>query len=344
MKEDILKKLRNLIETAKKEIKAIKTEKELEEKRIKYLGRKSELISILRKVRELPENERSEVGKKANDAKKEIKISLQDSLKITAGIKLEKLKEESIDLTYPGKDEKIGRLHPITQMYNEVVQVFTELGFTIMEGPDIEDDWHTFEMLRMPKDHPARDAQDTYYIKGMEILPRTHTSAAQSRAMIQQKPPIKILVPGRCYRNEKVDPRHTDIFYQFEGLVINETASLKDLKATLTEAFRRLLESEKINIRFRHSHFPYTEPSIEVDGTCAMCEGKGCRVCSKSGWVELCGAGMVHPEVLENFGIDSEKYQGYAFGPGIERFIMLKYQLPDLRLLLENDLRTLKQF
>jgi len=340
----MITKLKQSLENLVNELEGINTKEELNDIKIKYLGRKSDLIVLLRSIKELPEEERAEAGRQGNQIKKSIESLIEKkSIEITNSKSKEYI-NQGIDITYPGKQMQLGKLHPITQMYDEVVDVFRELGFTIWEGPDIVDDWHCFEMLRMPKDHPARDSQDTYYIEKDRILPRTHTSAAQSRAMIQLEPPIKVLVPGRCYRNEKVDPRHTDQFYQFEGLVLDENASVKDLKATLTEAFRRLLNNNDIEIRFRHNHFPYTEPSIEVDATCINCNGKGCPYCSKSGWIELCGAGFVHPEVLENFGIDSEKYQGYAFGPGIERFVALKHKIPDARLMLENDIRTLKQF
>jgi len=341
---EAIKQLEELVKSLKSEIKAVKNDKELQDLKIKYTGRKSELNTILRSIKNLPKEEKSVIGKESNKtkiqieeilARKEIDLQKQEEKEIL---------EEKIDLTFPGKKTPLGNLHPITQMYNKVVRVFRELGFTIVEGPDIETDWHCFEMLRMQKDHPARDMQDTYYIEEGEVLPRTHTSAVQIRTLMNQKPPIKILAPGRCYRNEKPDPRHTETFYQFEGLVIDEKTSLKDLKSTLTSAFRRLLENDDVKLRFRHNHFPYTEPSIEVDGTCVMCGGKGCRTCGGDGWVELCGAGQVHPEVLENFGINSDKYQGYAFGPGIGRFVMLRHQVPDTRLLFENDLRTLEQF
>lgn len=339
-----LEELKSLLDSLKKELKEVKDENQLQEVKIKYTGRKSKLIEILRSIKDLPKDQKAEVGKQGNITKNEIDNLIDERENSLNKEKATEMAGEKIDLTYPGNKEEMGKLHPITQMYDEVVDVFRELGFTIWEGSDIVDDWHCFEMLRMPKDHPARDSQDTYYIEDGKILPRTHTSSAQSMAMLQLEPPIKVLVPGRCYRNEKVDPRHTDQFYQFEGLVIDEKASVKDMKATLTEAFRRLLNNDEIEIRFRHNHFPYTEPSIEVDATCINCGGKGCSFCSKSGWIELCGAGFVHPEVLENFGIDTEKYQGYAFGPGIERFVALKHKIPDARLILENDIRTLEQF
>lgn len=339
-----LQELKNLISELQKELKEVTSAEQLQQTRVKYTGRKSKLIEILRSIRNLPKEEKRNVGKEGNITKNKIEELLERKVTELAQKDEKEILNEKIDLSFPGTKTKLGRLHPITQMYNNVVSIFRELGFTIMEGPDIETDWHCFEMLRMPKDHPARDTQDTYYIEEGKILPRTHTSSVQVRTLMKKKLPIKILSPGRCYRNEKPDPRHTETFYQFEGLVIDEKSSLKDLKATLTTAFRRLLNNDEIEIRFRHNHFPYTEPSIEVDATCVACGGKGCNICSKSGWIELCGAGMVHPEVLENFGINSEKYQGYAFGTGIERFVILNYQLPDSRLLFENDLRTLEQF
>lgn len=340
----MLSKLKQLLNDLVKDLEAVNNEKALQEIRVKYTGRKSQLIELLRSIKDLPVEEKAEAGKQGNITKNQIEELIEKKSEELSNQKDQQILEEKIDLTYPGEKVELGKLNPITQMYDEVVDVFRELGFTIWEGPDIVDDWHCFEMLRMPKEHPARDAQDTYYIEAGKILPRTHTSSAQSLAMIQLEPPIKVLVPGRCYRNEKVDTRHTDQFYQFEGLVIDEKASVKDMKATLTEAFRRILNNEKIELRFRHNFFPYTEPSIEVDATCVNCNGKGCSYCSNQGWIELCGAGFVHPEVLENFGIDSEKYQGYAFGPGIERFVALKHNIPDARILLENDIRTLKQF
>ncbi len=310
--------------------------------RIQFLGTKGSIKSLMAEMKNVsPENKR-EMGQVLND------------LKLFAETKYEKLKkinsngqtvtESTIDLTLPGNALPLGSRHPISIVRNKIVSIFQRLGFAVAEGPEIENDWHNFTALNLPENHPARDMQDTFYVsQNPDWMLRTHTSSVQVREMEKGKLPIRIICPGRVYRNETISARAHCFFHQVEGLYIADDVSFADLKQTLY-FFVQEMFGEKIKIRFRPSYFPFTEPSAEMDITCLICGGEGCNVCKHTGWVEILGCGMVHPKVLENCGIDSDKYSGFAFGMGIERITMLKYQIKDLRLFSENDLRFLKQF
>lgn len=337
---DQIKKIEQdfLVDTTK-----VNSLQDVENLRVKYLGRKSQLMTILGSISILPIEERKDVGKSANLLKNFIEKTLSEvkqRLSSTSNVKL-----GIIDLTEPSKKNYIGKVHPISQIIEEVVEVFGQFGFEWVEGPEIETDWYCFEALNMPEDHPARDMQDTFYLdEEMHVLPRTHTSAVQIRYGLSHKPPFRIVVPGRVYRNEAVDARHTFMFHQFEAMIVDETTTVADCKSIITQVARRLLRNNKLEIRFRVAYFPYTEPSFEIDGTCINCDGKGCRVCSNKGWMELGGLGMVSPQVLGNIGIDPEKYQGFALGFGPERFAMLRHGVKYLPEFFENDLRFNRQF
>lgn len=315
----------------------------LENIRIKYLGKKGELTAVLKGMGKLSPEERPVIGAAAN----EIRIFLEQELEtkkaeIAAKLQEQKLKREVIDVTMPGRRPEIGKLHPLTQVMDHIEDIFIGMGFDIAEGPEVETDYYNFEALNMPKNHPARDTQDTFYINENTIL-RTQTSPMQIRVMEQQKPPIRVLSPGRVYRSDAVDATHSPLFHQFEGLVVDKGVTMADLKGTL-EMFIKALYGEDAKVRFRPHHFPFTEPSAEVDVSCFVCGGEGCRVCKGEGWIEILGCGMVHPKVLSGCGIDPEVYSGFAFGAGLERIAMGKYDIDDLRLFFENDLRFLKQF
>lgn len=321
---------------------APKNAEELEQFRIQYLGSKNILKDLFGAMATLPNERKKEYGQ------------LMNTLKATAEAKFEELKNtgESVavsktnipDLTAPGYSETLGTRHPISIVKNKMIEIFSRIGFTIAEGPEIEDDWHNFTALGTPKDHPARDMQDTFYItEDKNTLLRTHTSSVQIRMMESQKPPLRIIMPGRVYRNETISARAHCTFHQVEGLYIDENVSFADLKQTMYY-FAQEMFGRNTEIRFRPSFFPFTEPSAEMDISCSICGGDGCSVCKHSGWVEIGGCGMVDPIVLENCKIDTKKYAGFAFGMGIERITMLKYQINDLRLYFENDVRLLKQF
>lgn len=315
----------------------------LEELRVKFLGKKGELTAILRTMGQLSAEERPVIGQLANDVRQALESEIeQKKSALTSAQKKAKLESEVIDVTIPGKRQPLARLHPLAQVQRELEDIFLGMGFKIVEGPDIELDYYCFEALNMPKDHPARDTQDTFYITD-NILLRTQTSSVQIRTMEKQKPPIRIISPGRVYRSDTVDATHSPLFHQVEGLVIDRGITMSDLYGTL-ETFVRTLYGDDMRIRFRPHHFPYTEPSAEVDMSCFACGGKGCSMCKGEGWIEILGAGMVHPKVLETCGIDSSVYSGFAFGVGLERITMMKYDIDDMRLLYENDLRFLQQF
>jgi phenylalanyl-tRNA synthetase alpha chain len=306
---------------------------------VKYLGRKGEITQYLRRISALPPDKRPGEGQKANEAKQAL-IHLFEECRI----KLEKTpheKEDGIDVSLPGRPSARGTLHPITRISCEICDIFLKMGFAVAEGPEVEKDWYNFEALNFPKDHPARDMQDTFFISD-DIVLRTHTSPMQIRIMENNSPPLRIIAPGKVYRCDS-DLTHTPMFNQVEGLLVDEYASFGDLKGILT-AFVHQMFDERIALRFRPSFFPFTEPSAEVDISCVICRGKGCRVCSHSGWLEVLGAGMVHPAVFENVGYDTDRYRGFAFGMGVERIAMLKYQVDDIRKYFENDLRFLRQF
>ncbi|MDA2921368.1 phenylalanine--tRNA ligase subunit alpha, partial [Desulfobacterota bacterium AH_259_B03_O07] len=293
-------------------------------------------------LREVPQSERPEMGRLINDSKSIIEDIFDKKLNIIKEDKKQtELLEEKLDVTLPGRGFHLGTKHPVTQVMEEVVGIFEKMGFQVEEGPEVELDYYNFEALNIPPDHPARDMQDTFYISD-DIVLRTHTSPVQIRVMEKQKPPIKIIAPGKVYRCDS-DISHTPMFHQVEGLLVDEKVTFGDLKGVLTE-FARLVFGENLKVRFRPSFFPFTEPSAELDIECVICGGKGCRVCKDTGWLEILGCGMVDPEVFKSVNYDSERYSGFAFGMGIERIAMLKFGINDIRLFFENDLRFLKQF
>ena len=315
----------------------------LNEIRISVLGKKGELTSILKGMKDVAPEDRPMVGQLVNDTRVAIEKELQNKKEaFEKAIRDQKLKQEVIDVTLPPKKIRVGHSHPNTVALEEVERIFVGMGYEVVEGPEVEFDHYNFELLNIPKNHPARDAQDTFYIDENIVL-RTHTSPVQARIMTTRKPPIRIICPGRVYRADEADATHSPVFHQMEGLVIDEKITMGDLKGTLDE-FARQMFDEGVSTRFRPSFFPFTEPSAEVDLTCANCHGEGCRMCKGTGWIEVLGAGMVNPRVLEMCGIDSGKYSGFAFGMGVERMALLKYNIPNLRYLYENDLRFLTQY
>lgn len=328
---------------AKEELASCREIKLLDDLRVKYLGKKGELTAILKQMGKLSAEERPVIGQLANKVRADIEQAITEK---TAVLKSEaqeqKIKFESIDITLPGKKQSLGKLHPMTVVENEIKEIFMGMGFNIADGPEIDDDYHVFEALNLPPDHPARDTQDTFYITD-NILLRTQTSSVQVHVMETQKPPIRIISPGRVYRSDAVDATHSPLFHQIEGLVVDKGITMSDLKGTL-EMLMKKIYGNNCQLRFRPHHFPFTEPSCEVDISCFNCGGKGCSMCKDEGYIELLGAGMVHPKVLEGCGIDSNIYSGFAFGLGLERMVMGRYDINDLRLLYENDLRFLEQF
>ncbi|MBQ9375134.1 MAG: phenylalanine--tRNA ligase subunit alpha [Ruminococcus sp.] len=328
---------------AKEQLESITDPKNLEDFRVKFLGKKSEISNILKQMGKLSPEERPVMGQLANKIRSDIEESIsQRSSSIKAEMDKIKLQAETLDVTLPGKAVKVGNPHPLNAVLEEVEEVFLGMGFDIVEGPEVETDHYCFEALNMPKHHPARDTQDTFYINDNVVL-RTQTSSVQIRTMEKMKPPIRIISPGRVYRSDAVDATHSPLFHQIEGLVIDKGITMSDLKGTLELLMKRLY-GENAEIRLRPHHFPYTEPSAEVDLMCFNCQGKGCSMCKGEGYVELLGAGMVHPKVLEGCGIDPEVYSGFAFGIGLERITMGRYSINDMRLLYENDMRFLEQF
>ncbi|MEZ7872902.1 MAG: phenylalanine--tRNA ligase subunit alpha [Eubacteriales bacterium] len=316
---------------------------ELEQLRVSVLGKKGSLTGLLRGMGQVDPALRPTVGQWINQAREELEGSLsarEEALRSDALRK--RLLDEAIDVTQPGLLPRAGVRHPGSMVLDQVIECFVGLGFEVVEGPQIELDHYNFELLNIPKNHPARDAQDTFYIDDNTVL-RTHTSPVQARVMTTRKPPIRVVCPGRVYRADEVDATHSPVFHQIEGLVIDEHITMADLRGTL-DAFAKRLYGEDIATRFRPSFFPFTEPSAEVDLTCFNCRGKGCRVCKGTGWIEVLGSGMVNPKVLEMCGIDSSKYSGFAFGIGLERITMLRYGIPDMRLMYEGDERFLRQF
>jgi len=316
---------------------------ELDSLRVRFLGKKGELTAILKQMGSLTAEERPVIGQLAN----QVRTALEDSfskkaeeLKVAA--MAEKLKAETIDVTLPGKKIEQGHKHPLTLVLDDIKQMFLGMGFDIVRGPEVETDYYNFEALNIPKDHPARDTQDTFYITE-NILLRTQTSPVQIRTMENHKPPIRIISPGRVYRSDAVDATHSPVFHQIEGLVVDKGVTMADLKGTL-ELFAKKLYGEDSKVRFRPHHFPFTEPSAEVDVMCFNCQGKGCSLCKGEGWIEILGAGMVHPKVLSICGIDPEEYSGFAFGMGLERIVMRRYQIDDMRLFYDNDIKFLSQF
>jgi len=336
------KRVRVIVNGARRELERATTTHDLEQVRVRYLGKKGLLTQLLRSIPSLPPAERPVVGREANAAKAEIEAELGRRLGAVARAERRaRLAADRVDLSLPGRRVVPGSLHPLTRVLDQIIDVFVGLGFTIAEGPEVESDYYNFEALNIPKDHPARDMQDTFYIEE-EILLRTHTSPVQIRTMTRQKPPVRIICPGKVYRRD-ADITHSPMFTQVEGLAVDRDISMGDLKGTL-ELFARELFGPDSRIRFRPSFFPFTEPSAEVDVLCFMCKGGGCRVCKASGWLEILGSGMVHPRVLKTVGYDPEEVTGWAFGMGVERVAMLKYGIDDIRLFFENDLRFLAQF
>lgn len=332
------------IETYRKEIEGyeISNPRQLEEFRIKFLGSKGLTKSLFAEMKNVPNEKKKEFGQVLNDFKQLAEEKFENAKQLAIGNR--QLAKEDLDLSLPGDDVQIGSRHPVTLVRNRIVSIFQRLGFSVADGPEIEDDWHNFTALNLPGNHPARDMQDTFYIhQNPDWLLRTHTSNVQIREMQKGKLPIRIICPGRVYRNETISARSHCFFHQVEGLYIDENVSFADLKQTLY-FFVQEMFGKDVKVRFRPSYFPFTEPSAEMDISCFICEGKGCRICKHTGWVEILGCGMVHPKVLENCGIDSNKYTGYAFGMGIERPALLLYDVNDIRLFSENDARFLKQF
>lgn len=331
-----------LLDTALQAIDATQDERALDQLRVDFLGKKGQLTDLLKGLGKLPADQRPAAGESINIAKRQIQEALDARRDVLVEQALAaQLAQETLDVTLPGRRQSAGGLHPVSRTIDRIQRLFESVGYSVAEGPEIEDDYHNFEALNIPGHHPARAMHDTFYINPSTVL-RTHTSPVQVRVMEQGKPPFRMICPGRVYRCDS-DLTHTPMFHQVEGLLIAEDVSFADLKGTLEEFLRAFFEADLV-VRFRPSYFPFTEPSAEVDMSCVMCEGKGCRVCKQTGWLEVLGCGMVHPSVLEASGIDSEKYRGYAFGMGVERLAMLRYGVNDLRLFFENDLRFLKQF
>jgi len=340
--------LQQLKERCLKEIESSSSIDDLENIKIKYFGRKGEIKLLFEELKKMPSEEKKEVGAILNEINKEVRLLLEN--------KIEKLKENSVEYqnysilekSLPGVSLPLGNIHPLQKIYNEIIEIFLYLGFSVEEGPEIEFEDYNFTMLNIPYDHPARDMQDTLYLdlpvsdKG-KILLRTHTSPVQIRVMLSKKPPIKSIMPGRVYRHENLDASHLFNFHQVEGLAVDKGIRISDLKGILT-FFARLMFGKDVLIRFRPSYFPFTEPSLEMDIQCLVCKGKGCSVCKNTGFVEILGCGMVHPQVLYNVGLGYEDYTGFAFGLGVERVAMLKYRIDDIRLFYTNDLRFLRQF
>ncbi len=314
----------------------------VEQFRITYLGSKGIVKQLLAELKNIPIEQKKEIGQLLNSFKQLVEDKYQQ---LQSGIeKNSSTKNENIDWTLPGTAMYVGSRHPLSIVRNQMSSIFNKLGFAVAEGPEIEDDWHNFTALNLPENHPARDMQDTFYIsQNPDWLLRTHTSSVQAREMEQQKPPIRIICPGRVYRNETISARAHCFFHQIEGLYIDEQVSFADLKQTLYFFVQEMFGKE-VKVRFRPSYFPFTEPSAEMDISCTICNSKGCSVCKHTGWVEILGCGMVHPNLLSNFNIDPEKYTGFAFGMGVERICQLKYQINDLRLYSQNDVRFLEQF
>ena len=339
------------VENLKKEIKdkIASSEEELEQFRMRFISRKSVITGLFDDFKNVPNEKKKEFGAALNELKTQAQDKFQE-LAQSLNENKNQGKSKDVDLTLPTVPGSLGSLHPLTKVRARIINIFERIGFNVSEGPEIEDDWHNFTALNFPPNHPAREMQDTFFVKkadgkevDQDILLRTHTSNVQIRLMEHTQPPIRSIMPGRVFRNEAISARAHCVFHQVEGLYVNENVSFKDLKQTLFH-FAKEMFGKDIKIRYRPSYFPFTEPSAEIDISCLICKGDGCNVCKYSGWVEIAGSGMVDPNVLEQCGIDSEKYTGFAFGMGIERIAMLKYEINDLRLYTENDVRFLKQF
>ena len=330
--------LESALDNGLKEIEIADDAKAVEEIRIKYLGKKGIVSQLLKSVGRLSPEERPEIGKTANLCKTSLAGAVEEKKKSLSSNTVDK----SIDISLPGRRRGIGSKHPVNQVIDDAVEIFRRLGFIVADGPDIEDEFHNFDALNTPADHPSRDIQDTFYLPDGRLL-RTQTSPVQIRVMESRKPPIRIVAPGRCYRRDTPDATHSMNFHQIEGLYVDKNVSLAELKGTLL-TFAHEMFGKDVNVRFRPHFFPFTEPSLEYDFSCVNCNGKGCSVCRQSGWLEISGAGMVDPEVFKHVGCEPEEYTGYAFGMGIERLAMIRYKINDIRLLYENDVRFLRQF
>ncbi len=336
-------KLEALRRQALEELEKLNLPKDLEDFRVRVMGKKGPLTELLRSMGSLPAEERPKMGQMVNELRSTLETALKErETAVQAALKEQRLKEERLDITMPGKKAETGGLHPLNIVLADLIDIFQSMGFDVVDGPEVETDHYCFEALNLPQDHPARDMQDTFYITD-SILLRTQTSAAQVRTMEQRKPPIRIICPGRVYRADEVDATHSPVFHQVEGLVVDKGITMCDLKGVL-EQFAHEIYGPETKVRFRPSFFPFTEPSAEVDVTCSACGGKGCRVCKGEGWIEILGAGMVHPNVLRGCGIDPEVYSGFAFGIGLDRLTTTRYKISDIRLLFENDRRFLSQF
>lgn len=330
-------------ESAKSQLSQAESLAELDALRVRYLGKKGELTAILKQMGKLSAEERPIIGQLANEIRADLEASIAARVEdVKQKLLEEKLKTEKIDVTLPAKKHVIGHKHPLSIVLDEVKDIFFGMGFNIASGPEVEWDYYNFEALNIPENHPARDTQDTFYITEKMLL-RTQTSPCQIRVMENQKPPIRIIAPGRVYRSDAVDATHSPLFHQIEGLVVDKGITMADLKGNL-ESFAKRLYGEQTKIRLRPHHFPFTEPSCEIDVSCFRCGGKGCPMCKGEGWIEILGAGMVHPKVLRNCGIDPDVYSGFAFGLGLERLVMFRFNIDDMRLLYENDVRFLNQF
>ena len=336
-------KIKEIRKSFSLDIEKSRLSKDIEEIKIKYLGRKGSVASLMILLKECTPQEKPLCGKLINDLKNEITAFCEEKIKdFSQKEKNKRLDEEYIDITMPGKRSFLGKYHPITKMTKQIVSVLEGMGFCVETGPDLESDFYNFEGLNFPPDHPARDMQDSFFIS-KDLLLRTHTSNVQVRVMEKRTPPIRVIAPGRCFRNETISSRSHVFFHQVEAFYIDEHVSFADLLATMDEFWEKLF-NKKIKTRYRPSFFPFVEPGLEGDIACSMCEGKGCRLCKQTGWLEVIGAGMIHPEVLKTGGIDPEKYSGYAWGMGVERLAMLLYDIKDIRLFTENDMRFLSQF
>lgn len=336
-------RLKQILEESKKQLQEAVSVADAEDVRVKVLGKKGQLTEILRSMGKLAPEERKELGQAANQVRSEVEKMLEETFESLKGKAREaKFKAEKIDVTEPGRLYKLGTKHPVTITIEEISRVFKSMGFTLTEGPEVETVFNNFDALNAGPNHPARDWTDTFYVND-DVLLRTQTSPVQVRTLLNQKPPIRVFAPGRCFRCDTPDATHSPMFHQVEGLVVDEGITMADLKGVL-DSFAKQMFGPEARTKFRPHHFPFTEPSAEMDVSCFKCGGKGCKVCKGSGWIEILGCGMVHPNVLKVGGIDTEKYTGFAFGMGVERIAMLKYGIDDIRLLYENDMRFIEQF
>ncbi len=339
----IIKQLQEIKQRAEQSLDSVNDLSQLEQLRVSYLGKKGEITAILKQMGSLSPEERPVVGELANKVRTQIEQLISEKTSALKNARRKaRLEAETIDITLPAKEVKKGGLHPLSIVQNDMIELFRSMGFDVVDGPEVETDFYNFQALNVPEDHPARDMQDTFYL-GEGIMLRTQTSATQIRTMMNMKPPIRMVCPGRVFRADEVDATHSPVFHQMEGLVVDKGITMCDLKGCL-EQFAHVIYGDDTKVKFRPSFFPFTEPSVEVDVSCSECGGKGCRVCKGSGWIEILGAGMVHPNVLRSCGIDPDEYSGFAFGIGLDRLATTRYKISDIRLLFENDLRFLRQF